>query len=639
MKKGEFIMKTLARYFLFNLILLSFALISHISGMDPVVKEKKRESVPAAVVHKVLPQKRFAAFDLKRSCEKSQPWVDVTPKNILITENGVLLAKKRGVVEYLAFVSMAGLPKPVIELPKVKTAPLIAAAQKADDLLMVGAGNYKNADNKLVAQYVVCFQKTGLSKSYQLNASIQAIACSNQGDLLAIGMRDERPTLSVHDIENNIKNGVWLTGDSWCVDVIFNRQASQAIVGLSDDTIHLFSINRAANYIGLSHLQRVSTKDDIAQDHLLKINYVGSPETSIIYTTLHGDAKEVDLYDLVENETLAGRQVGPVKSNFFLRSGCLNLIVPSQDTQDQPLIAMWTRCITDVEEVGKRNRVTEILRKNREMVEKFVLCLPENAVTHYEYIKEDYRTAVGINYLVIVALRNNKVVAFAADGTLYLWKLPDFKDANLQKGSLSSEPNAHRMPAYSEEELEIKPTKSTSGEIKSKSNRLSSPSSKRIRNPESPHRIRRMAIALSDTPVPAEENKGKKRRSPQRPTLAHTEEDEVEGEKKELDSPRKNMSSRKEATYKKDVPAKIGRNSVSAETLKKTEGIVKASPRKATTLEMAAATPREERARKDSEAHRSNRAITEAYENYTKALKADMYADSDRTDADKKEKD
>src|SRR6266478_727723 len=134
------------------------------------------------------PGKIISIFNPKKELETGRSWDEVVPGTVMITpDNKGILLTERGKVKRLLFDDEHCCVKTLIEHPcATKNFPLIAMAKKKDgSLIIVSAGNYKNAkNNNKIAEYILYHNEW--SKVKKLEEPIQAISLDSSGKKLAI---------------------------------------------------------------------------------------------------------------------------------------------------------------------------------------------------------------------------------------------------------------------------------------------------------------------------------------------------------------------------------------------------------------------------------------------------------------------
>jgi len=319
----------------------------------------------------------------------------ITPDN-----KGILLTE-RGKVKRLLFDDEHCCVKTLIEHPcATKNFPLIAMAKKKDgSLIIVSAGNYKNAkNNNKIAEYILYHNEW--SKVKKLEEPIQAISLDSSGKKLAIATQYYVKIIDLKtDREDEVSFQELNKNNNWIVDIAVDKKGDSIIGVGSQNGVQLMSLIKNDNKLDLATLKQVKNVEVIK-----KIYYPTLAE--LLYLTQDGKAKIIDMYDLLEPN---GEYV---KTTDFSQPFGYDRVVA--DSTDYITTAHW----------AEKNSKIEIYRKNHSCVERFILEI-SSLQDRYDYIGKCGQYTSDTGHILHVAICGKLVIVLTTDGGMRLWSLPE----------------------------------------------------------------------------------------------------------------------------------------------------------------------------------------------------------------------
>lgn len=407
------------------------------------------ESFPKVPIYSQKPEitshNKYIIFDPDQAFKSSIPWGQVAPGGLVITPDGkgVVIAEP-GKVSYLKLGPSFEMPKELFEQPRLKCSPIIAVAQKEEQLpFIIAAGNYFDFQKKKDVSEYKMFCNGQASESKKLDSPISGMWLDVKGDFLVISQHFQTKVI---DLKDNSSEKVSFSANKWLIDVAINEKGTQLLFAENQGTIHLIEVARADGNL-YTYFKKKADVGDVIQ----KIHF--SPaEKEMLYLTPDGKARVIDMYDFLKNSPVdisyrtiqngpldlpyltpeqkkktieinesAAVVGGNVPSSMYSYSSRYNSVVVDQGQGSDFATAHWIKGMNGT--LQERCRI-KIYRKKNEVLEEYILTAPA-LEEKYNYITECMHRRIGLGHFILVALRGARVIALGSDGRLYLWTLPD----------------------------------------------------------------------------------------------------------------------------------------------------------------------------------------------------------------------
>ena len=415
-----------------NFLLAIFFIVFPMQAMESEGGPK----VPAFPRNTVMQQKKIRFFDPAKLMNNGIKWNDAAPKKMLIAPNkqGAFVGTQ-GKVYYVNFGEFFGADPHLLIQHIDKTAmPMFDVVEKPDHQMLVSICNYKNEDNKRVAQCIISRNVinpnvaknshnlfTTTCENIVLNKPIQAMALTFDGTMLAMAQDSFIEVL-------NLATGKSMTSkfvlpifernetDTAIVDIAVKNCSgrvtiaaanSNGVINIKQMLFKQKSSSEEVKELTLSHIKEMVCGDKSIQ----KIGLIGD-DCDLFYTLPDGTTKIIRAHDWVE---ISGTIMNAVVKNYiFCRNELCKKVAADQRYQ----------CATIHWPKKREGLIMEVVRENDHMIEKFSLIANDDAQSTCNCIGKGGQDKTVPLYILVAALKDERAAAIFADGYLRFWTLP-----------------------------------------------------------------------------------------------------------------------------------------------------------------------------------------------------------------------